>query len=185
MNNTLASRIWRHSENSLASKALLAVGGTVLLAISAKVQVPFWPVPMTMQTFVVLVLGIAYGSRLGVATAVLYLAEGAVGLPVFAKGAGIAYLIGPTGGYLIGFAVAMYVVGLLAEKHWDRTVIGIVGAMLIGEVIIFALGVGWLTTIIGLNKAIAGGLTPFLLAEVFKIALAALTVPFVWRRLTR
>ena len=185
MNNTLASTIWRHSENSLAGKALLAVGGTVLLALSAKVQVPFWPVPMTMQTFVVLILGIAYGSRLGASTGVLYLVEGAVGLPVFAKGAGIAYLIGPTGGYLIGFVIAMYVVGLLAEKHWDRSVIGIIGAMLIGEVIIFVLGVGWLATIIGFSKAIAGGLTPFLLAEVFKIALAALTVPFVWRRLTR
>ena len=99
----------------------------MLLAISAKVQVPFWPVPMTMQTFVVLMLGIAYGSRLGASTGVLYLVEGAIGLPVFAKGAGIAYLIGPTGGYLIGFVIAMYVVGLLAEKHWDRSVIGIIG----------------------------------------------------------
>ena len=185
MNTTLASTIWRHSENSLAGKALLAVGGTVLLAISAKVQVPFWPVPMTMQTFVVLMLGIAYGSRLGASTGVLYLVEGAVGLPVFAKGAGMAYLIGPTGGYLIGFVIAMYVVGLLAEKNWDRSVIGIIGAMLIGEVIIFVLGVGWLATIIGFNKAIAGGLTPFLFAEFFKIALAASTVPFFWRYPTR
>ena len=185
MNTTLASTIWRHSENSLAGKALLAVGGTVLLALSAKVQVPFWPVPMTMQTFVVLILGIAYGSRLGASTGVLYLVAGAVGLPVFAKGAGIAYLIGPTGGYLIGFVIAMYVVGLLAEKHWDRSVTGIIGAMLIGEVIIFVLGVGWLATIIGFNKAIAGGLTPFLFAEFFKIALAASTVPFFWRYLTR
>ena len=156
-----------------------------MLAISSKVQTPFTLVPATMQTFVVLFLGMVLGYKLAAATVVLYLLEGSLGLPVFAKGAGMAYLIGPTGGYLIGFVIAMYVVGLLAEKHWDRTVIGIVGAMLIGEVIIFALGVGWLATIIGLNKAIAGGLTPFLLAEVFKIALAALTVPFIWRRLTR
>ena len=183
MNTTLASAVWRRAGDSFIGKAGLVILGTVLLAISAKIQVPFWPVPMTMQTFVVLIIGMAYGSRLGACTGALYLIEGLVGLPVFAKGAGFAYITGPTGGYIIGFIVAMYVVGLLAERRWDRSVLQIIGAMLIGEIIIFALGGFWLATIIGLSKAIAGGLTPFLLAEIFKIALAASTVPFIWKRL--
>jgi biotin transport system substrate-specific component len=164
-------------------QALLGLAGTVLLAISAKVQIPFWPVPMTMQTFVVLVLGIVYGSRLGLITGILYLAEGAIGLPVFAKGAGLAYLLGPTGGYLVGFALAMYVVGLLAERQLARTYIQVILVMLVGEAIIFVLGVGWLASIIGIEKAIMGGLVPFLQAELFKIALATVTVPLVYKRL--
>ena len=107
MQNTLAQEIWPLARSSRMAQALLVVAGTVLLAASAKVQVPFWPVPMTMQTFVVLLLGIAYGPRLGFITGALYLVEGAFGLPVFAKGAGMAYLMGPTGGYLFGFVAAM------------------------------------------------------------------------------
>ena len=107
MNNTISSTIWPAAKNSLLKQALLAFIGTLLLAVSAKVNIPFWPVPFTMQTFVVLILGIAYGSKLGFATGLLYLAEGAIGLPVFATGSGFAYLIGPTGGYLFGFAIAM------------------------------------------------------------------------------
>jgi len=157
----------------------------MLLAISAKVQVPFWPVPMTMQTFVVLVLGIAYGARLGLATGALYVLEGLLGLPVFATGAGYLYVLGPTGGYLFGFVLAMGVIGWLAERRWDRSVPSIVGAMLIGEAIIFLLGVTWLASIIGMDKALKAGLYPFLAAEVFKVALAAATVPLIWRRLAK
>ena len=183
MNTTISNTIWPGIQKSLTGQLLLGLAGTVLLAISAKVQIPFWPVPMTMQTFVVLVLGIIYGSRLGLITGLLYLAEGAIGLPVFAKGAGLAYLFGPTGGYLVGFVVAMYVVGLLAERQLARNYIQVMFAMLVGEVIIFALGVGWLATVIGIEKAIGGGLIPFLWAELFKIILAILTVPLVWKRL--
>ena len=183
MNTTISNTIWPGAQKSLIGQALLGLAGTVLLAISAKVQIPFWPVPMTMQTFVVLVLGIVYGSRLGLITGILYLAEGAVGLPVFAKGAGLAYLLGPTGGYLVGFALAMYVVGLLAERQLARTYIQVILVMLVGEAIIFVLGVGWLASIIGIEKAIMGGLVPFLQAELFKIALATVTVPLVYKRL--
>ena len=172
---------------------LLASIGSLLLVVSAKVQVPFWPVPMTMQTFVVLVLAIAYGPRLGMVTVALYLVEGAVGLPVFAKGGGLAYFSSPTGGYLIGFLVAAWTVGWLAERGWDRSVVTTALAMLIGEVVIFSFGLAWLGWFIanakglplmaGYKAAIAAGVTPFLLAEAFKILLATVTVPLIWKRL--
>ena len=181
MQNTLAQEIWPLARSSRMAQVLLVIAGTTLLAASAKVQVPFWPVPMTMQTFVVLLLGIAYGPRLGFITGALYLVEGALGLPVFAKGAGMAYLMGPTGGYLFGFVVAMGICDLLAKRGWSQTVLGMLGVMLVGQILIFAPGVLWLGAVIGMDKAITLGLTPFIAAEVFKVALAAATVPLVWR----
>ena len=171
-------------EESIWVKIILAIVGTAVLAISAKVQIPFWPVPMTMQTFVVLVLGIAYGARLGAVTVGLYLIEGAAGLPVFATGSGLAYIVGPTGGYLIGFLLASYVIGMLANRGWDRSMTKTLGAMLAGTVIIFFLGIVWLSTFIGFEKAIAVGLTPFLLSEGLKIALAVIIMPLLWKRLS-
>lgn len=162
-------------------QALLVIAGTVLLAISAKVQVPFWPVPMTMQTFVVLLIGAAYGARLGGITLAAYLVEGAVGLPVFAKGAGLAYLTGPTGGYLAGFLVAAFVVGWLADRGYGRVVATTFTAFVIGEIIIFALGAGWLATYLGTEKAVAAGVMPFLLAEAVKIGLACALLPTAWQ----
>lgn len=185
MQSTLVSEIWPVSRDSRIAQALLVLAGTGLLAISAKIQVPFWPVPMTMQTFVVLVLGLTYGPRLGFATGALYLLEGALGLPVFAKGAGVAYLMGPTGGYLFGFVAAMTVMGLLTTRGWSRTGLGVLAAMLVGEVLIFAPGVLWLSVAVGLQKGVALGLTPFLVAELFKVLLAAVTLPLVWRALKR
>jgi biotin transport system substrate-specific component len=155
---------------------VLAVLGSLLLALSAKVQVPFWPVPMTMQTFVVLVLGAAYGWRLGLATVLLYLAEGAFGLPVFAgtpeKGIGLAYMAGPTGGYLVGFAVAAALTGWLAERGWTRNTALLAALMLLGHATIFLFGLSWLALSIGWGKAIAAGLTPFWAATALKTALA-------------
>jgi biotin transport system substrate-specific component len=114
---TLADALWSPAAGSTTVRAIvLAVIGSILLTISAKIQVPFWPVPMTIQTFVVLVLGVAYGWRLAGATVLLYLAQGALGLPVFAAGGGLAYMAGPTGGYLVGFLLAALVVGWLAER---------------------------------------------------------------------
>ena len=181
MNTTLVQEAWPLARDSRVAQAVLVVAGTLLLTVSAKVQVPFWPVPMTMQTFVVLLLGIAYGPRLGFATGALYLAEGALGLPVFAKGAGVAYLIGPTGGYLFGFVLAMGVCGWLANQGGSRTAVRILGVMLVGEILIFTPGVLWLGAAIGIDKAVTFGLTPFIAAEIFKMALAAVTVPLVWR----
>src|SRR5690606_14969027 len=114
-NSTLGSALWPESRGDVLRLGAVVVLGTLLLTASAKIQVPFWPVPMTMQTFVVLFLGAALGPRLGALTVLLYLAQGALGLPVFAgtpeKGIGLAYMLGPTGGYLIGFVPAAYVVG--------------------------------------------------------------------------
>jgi biotin transport system substrate-specific component len=183
---TLADTVWSPVGSSPAVRAIvLALIGTALLTLSAKIQVPFWPVPMTMQTFVVLVLGMAYGWRLAGATVLLYLAQGAIGLPVFAAGAGIAYFAGPTAGYLAGFLFAAVVVGWLAEHGWDRSVPRTLGAMLIGTAIIFACGIAWLGTLIGLRQAIGAGLVPFLLGEAVKIALATAILPFAWRLLQR
>jgi biotin transport system substrate-specific component len=181
MHTTLAQEVWPLARDSRVAQAVLVVAGTLLLAVSAKVQVPFWPVPMTMQTFVVLLLGVAYGPRLGVVTGALYLVEGALGLPVFAKGAGVAYLIGPTGGYLFGFLLAMGVCGWLADRGWSRTAVRMLALMLVGEILIFTSGVLWLGVAIGIDKAVTFGLTPFIVAEIFKMALAAVTVPLVWR----
>jgi len=140
-----------------------------------------WPVPMTMQTFAVMVIGAAYGGRLGGATVALYLAEGAVGLPVFANGGGVASLIGPTAGYLFAFVVAAAVIGWLLEKGWGQSVAKIALAMLIGNILIFAGGVGWLSTFTGIEKAMDLGLFPFVPGGVFKLALAVAVLPIAWK----
>jgi biotin transport system substrate-specific component len=142
MNANLLSTVWPKSQ--LLHKAALVGLGVVLLAISSKVQVPFWPVPMTLQTLVVLMIGATSGARLAGATLVSYLAAGAVGLPVFASGVGLAYMVGPTGGYLAGFLVAAVVIGYLADKGYGRSILSALALFAIGEVAIFALGTGWL-----------------------------------------
>ena len=185
---TLASLAWpSHKSGALVRNVALAVLGSVLLWASAKVQIPFYPVPMTMQTFVVLAIGMAYGWRLGAATVLFYLAQGALGLPVFAgtpeKGLGLAYMAGPTGGYLVGFVLAAAACGWLAERGWDRSILRTAAAMLIGNLLIYAPGLLWLGTLVGWDKPVlAWGLTPFLLGDVTKLALAAALFPAVWRR---
>ncbi len=169
---------------------LLAFAGSLLLIVSAKFQVPFYPVPMTLQPLVVLLLGVVLGSRLGAATVLLYLAQGAAGLPVFAgtpeKGVGLAYMVGPTGGYLLGFAFAAYVTGWLAERGFDRTRLGTALAMSLGMVVIYSLGLLWLGVFVGYNANLLHlGLTPFVLGDVLKIALATLSVPMLWSFLKR
>jgi biotin transport system substrate-specific component len=188
---TIASTLWLTTpQNRTLRNIVLAVAGSLLLTLSAKAQIPFWPVPMSMQTFVVLTLGVAYGWRLGTATLLLYLAEGALGLPVFAgtpaKGIGIAYMMGPTGGYLLGFVVAAAVCGWLAERGWDRNALTTAGAMLIGNLIIYLLGLLWLGTLMGWDKPVLEwGLYPFLAGDLVKIALAAAVLPFIWKLLQR
>lgn len=185
--STLAGVLWplQAGRSGLIRNAMLAVLGSLLLIASAKVHVPFWPVPMTMQTFAVLVIGMTFGPRLGAATVVLYLLEGAVGLPVFAgtpaKGIGIAYMVGPTGGYLVGFVVAAYLAGTLAMRGWDRKPLQTAFAMVLGMAVIYVLGVAWLSTLIGVAKALQFGVAPFLLADALKIALATALLPLAWR----
>lgn len=188
--NTLANTLWPTSadQHSWLRNLMLAFTGSVLLAISAKINIPFYPVPMTMQTFMVLCIGMAFGWRLGGATLLLYLGEGALGLPVFAgtpeKGIGLAYLMGPTGGYLFGFFVAAVTVGWLAEKGWDRNMWTTLAAMIIGTAIIFILGLLYLGVLFGWDKPILEwGLIPFLPGAGFKIGLAAAVLPLTWKYL--
>ena len=176
LNPTLAARLWpATSGQAVLRAALLALFGSLLLWVSAKVQVPFYPVPMTFQGAVVLLIGLAYGPRLAAATLLLYLAEGAVGLPVFAgtpeRGIGLAYMVGPTGGYLAGFLAAAVIAGWTAERsrHWLTTVLGLLAAL----AAIHVLGAVWLATLIGPAKAISLGVLPFLLGDAVKLALVA------------
>ena len=182
---TLAAALWPAGEASKPLRWLvLALIGSALLTLSAKIQVPFYPVPMTMQTFVVLTIGMAYGWRLGGATILLYLAQGAVGLPV--KGLGIAYMMGSTGGYLLGFVLAAVVCGWLAERGWDRRVLWTAAAMLIGNIVMYLPGLLWLGTLFGWDKPILEwGLTPFVLGDLAKLALAAAVLPLGWSLLRR
>ncbi len=168
-------------EDGLLCCGLLVLAGAALLTISAKVQVPFWPAPITMQTFVVLLIGAGFGLRLGLATVGVYLAEGAAGWPVFAGGSGYAYFAGPAGGYLIGFLAAVAVVGFMAERGYDRRWHTALLTFLIGDIVLFAFGLAWLAHLFGIWKAIAVGLLPYLLAEASKIALAMAILPFIWK----
>jgi len=163
------------------ANAALVLAGSLVLWASAKVQVPFYPVQMTLQTLAIMVIAASFGTRLGLASVLLYLAEGAYGLPVFAgtpeKGIGLAYMIGPTGGYLVGFVLAVGLVGWLAERGFDRNVFRLFCAMLVGNAIIFALGIFWLGTVLGWDKPVLEwGLYPFILGDLTKIALAAAMV---------
>ncbi len=172
--------------SSALAKIVLAIVGSLTLWASAKVSIPFYPVPMTMQTFVVLVIGMAYGWKLGGATILLYLAEGATGLPVFSatpeRGIGLAYMMGPTGGYLVGFLVSAVTVGWLAERGWDRSLLSAFVAMVIGTGLIFLVGVIWLGSVIGWDKPILElGLTPFVFGAILKICLATATLPLAWK----
>jgi biotin transport system substrate-specific component len=165
--------------------ALVALG-VAALAIAAKIKVPFWPVPITMQTFVVVAVGAAYGMRLGLATMAAYLLIGALGFDVFtgstAEKNGLAYMMGGTGGYLAGFVVATAFLGWAARRGWDRSVGSMAAAMLIAHAMIYALGLLWLGTLMGWDKPILQwGLYPFLAGDAAKVALAALLFPALWR----
>jgi biotin transport system substrate-specific component len=167
-----------------AALALLAVAGTLLLTLSAKTKVVLGPVDMSLQTLAVLAIAAGFGMRLGVATLLLYMAEGAMGLPVFQstpeKGIGIAYMLGTTGGFLAGFVVMAAIVGWAADRGWDRNPFKLFGAMLVAEAVMLAMGFAWLATIIGAGQAWQFGVAPFILPDLIKVALAAAIVPAVW-----
>jgi biotin transport system substrate-specific component len=182
----LAAVLWPDS-GALRAVTLIALG-TALLTLSAKINLPLPYVPMTLQTLVVLVIGAAYGGRLGAATIMVYLAEGALGLPVFAGPAGgLAPLMGPTAGYLIGFVAAAFTTGWLSERGWDRSVALLFVAMAIGHVIILGCGFAWLALgmKLGVGKAWLVGIAPFVAASVIKNALGAVLVPAIRHVLDR
>ena len=179
------------SQNIRILKYILIIFlGSILLTISSKIKIPFYPVPMTMQTFVVLFLGISFGYKIGLATVSLYLIEGIVGLPVFSnspeKGVGIIYFTGPTMGYLIGFLPAVFLTGYLKLDDWTKKenrnleffFINLL-KLLISVSVIYLLGLLWLSNLIGFEKAILFGFKPFWIAELFKILLLAFLTPLV------
>ncbi|MER8548317.1 biotin transporter BioY [Mesorhizobium sp. M0045] len=173
----------------LAGQLLLAFAGTLLLVLSAKTKVMLGPVDISMQTLAVFLIAASFGMRLGVATLLLYMAEGAMGFPVFQstpeKGIGIAYMLGSTGGYLAGFVVMAAIVGWAADRGWDRHPIKLFNAMLVAEIVMMAMGFAWLALLIGPEKSWQFGVVPFIVGDLIKVALAASLVPAVWSLLKR
>ncbi len=184
---TLADAVLPRSRSSLLHDGLLVVVFSAFVALCAQVEIPLWPVPLSLQTLGVFLTGAALGARRGMLALLLYLAEGAVGLPVFSGGAsGIAHFAGPTGGYLVGFVVAAGVVGWLAEHGWDRWLPWTALAMAIGNLIVYALGVAWLVAYVGdLWSAVAQGMLIFVPGDLVKIAVAAGLLPGAWKLMER
>ena len=183
--NVLASR-FPLLGSEVVRQVLLVALGVVAITIAAKIKVPMWPVPVTMGTFAVLTVGAGYGLRLSVITLLAYLALGAAGVAVFAgETAGLAYMTGPTGGYLVGYLVAAGVVGWLAEKGWSRSVAGMIGALVLGNALIYAFGMPWMAYLFLAEKGSAWvmqwGMTNFLVGDAVKLMLAALLVPTLWK----
>src|SRR5690606_25529511 len=168
----------------ILAQGLLVVAGTLLLTLSAKTRLVLGPVDMSLQTLAVLLIAASFGLRLGLATVLLYLAEGAAGLPVFQatpeKGIGLAYMLGTTGGYLAGFVAMTVIVGYAADRRWDRNVFKLFGAMLTAEVVMMALGFAWLAMLIGAEGAWTFGVVPFVVPDLVKVPLAACLVPAGW-----
>ncbi|MAU86439.1 MAG: hypothetical protein CML83_01510 [Rhodobiaceae bacterium] len=160
---------------------LLIFIGSILLTISAKISIPFFPVPMTMQTLVVLFIGMTFGRILAPATICLYLFQGAIGLPVFATGGGILYLLGPTGGYLVGFLLSSIVLSNLAAIGWDKKYFLTLLSLILGISIIFIVGLLQLSFVLNLSliKSIQIGLSPFIFGELFKILILTILIPFI------
>ncbi|PAQ00557.1 MAG: biotin transporter BioY [Mesorhizobium sp.] len=173
----------------LMTQLLLAIVGTLVLTLSAKTRVLLGPVDISMQTLAVFLIAAAFGMRLGVATLLLYMAEGAMGFPVFQgtpeKGIGIAYMLGSTGGYLAGFVVMAAIVGWAADRGWDRHPVKLFNAILVAEIIMMAMGFAWLALLIGPEKSWQFGVVPFIVGDLIKVALAASLVPAVWSLLKR
>ena len=171
------------SQSKLIKNLSIVLIGSILLAISAKIKIPFYPVPMTMQTFVVLLIGIVFGWKLGVATIALYLTEGIIGLPVFSgtpeKGIGLVYFTGPTMGYLIGFLVAVYFSGKFV---YNNNIIKNFLKLFFATSFIYIIGMVWLGSLIGWDKPIIQlGVTPFILAELFKIIILTLLAKNIFK----
>lgn len=181
---TLIPGSWRRTAAHRALvDSVLVVAGSVLMALSAQLTfyLPFTPVPVTGQTFGVLLLGAALGSRRGAAAMAVYLAEGAVGLPVFSGGACcLPWLVGPTAGYLWSYPLAAFVVGALAERGWDRHPFRAGMAMVAGNVVIYTIGLPWLAAHVGTPRVLEAGLLPFIPGDMIKIVLAALALPGAW-----
>ena len=166
---------------SLLTKIFTAVACSVLLIISAKIKIDLYPVPMTLQPLAVLMIAMLCGRNIGAASIGLYLIQGIIGLPVFAYGGGMLYLIGPTGGFLVGFLIAGLVVGELADRGWGKEIFKSVSAMMFGLILIYFCGIMQLSIIKGFDYAIIKGMEPFILGDLYKLALASLVLPQIWK----
>jgi biotin transport system substrate-specific component len=185
---TLADTFRMEGNAALVRDVLLVLVFGSLMGLFARISIPlpFTPVPITGQTFGVLLIGAVLGSRRGAAAMLVYLAEGIAGLPVFALGlGGWAVISGPTGGYLLSYPLAAFVVGFLAGRGWDRSIVFSAIAMLAGEIIIYAIGVPWLGHFVGMSNAVSLGLTPFIGGDLFKLVLAAAILPSAWLLVNR
>ncbi len=170
----------------LGYQLLLIVAGSLLVAIAAQIELPMWPVPVTLQTLAVLLVGGVLGSRLGALSLLAYLFEGAIGLPVFAGGGGsLAYFAGPTTGYLLGFVAAAFVVGWFCERGWDRKMGTAVVVMLLGTATIYLFGLPWLAQFTGIDKVLQLGFFPFIPGDILKAIVAAAALPIGWKLLSR
>jgi biotin transport system substrate-specific component len=186
MNQTLALALTQRLglRSNWLTDAIQVIGGSVFVALLAQIRIPlpFTPVPITGQTLGVLLVAAALGRLRGSLSLGLYVSGGAAGLPFFAANtSGLAYLLGPTGGYLVGFILAGYVVGALAEKGWDRSVPRVAFMFFVGEAIILGLGALYLSRFVGPERALIAGVLPFIPGDLLKAALAALLLPLVWK----
>ena len=166
---------------------VLALAGSALIALCAQISVPFFPVPLTLQTFAVFLIGLSFGWRLGGITVALYLLEGALGLPVFAGGkGGLIEFISPTAGFKFGFLLAATACGWFAERGFDRSYTKLFAALLVGNILLYAPGLLWLGSLIGWDKPVLEyGLYPFILGDLLKIAMAVLLLPSAWKYVNR
>ena len=191
MNNDKISRIsWlesfllKDSANknfSQLTNFLTIVICSLILILSAKIKVDLYPVPMTLQPLAVLMIAMLCGRYIAVSAVSLYLLQGMVGIPVFAYGGGLPYLLGPTGGFLFGFLIASFLIGELADRGWGKSMFKSVFAMLIGLLIIYICGVFQLSVLKGFDFAIINGLKPFIIGDLYKLVLAALLLPQIWK----
>ena len=155
--------------------------GSIILIISAKIKVDLYPVPMTLQPLAVLMIGMLFGRNLAISTIGLYILQGIAGFPVFAYGGGLLYLFGPTGGFIVGFFIAGLVLGELADRGWGRNILSSIFCMMLGMFIIYLFGILQLSAIKGFAFAIIKGFYPFLVGDLYKLLVAGILVPFIWR----
>lgn len=186
MQQVLTERILPRSRSGWLAEGIVILMAALFIAALAQLRIPLQPVPVTGQTFAVLLVGMALGSRRGALAVLAYLGMGAAGLPFFTGAqSGLAYMAGATGGYLVGFVVAAWLVGWLAERGWDRSLLKTLAAMVLGNIVIYLFGVSWLSTIVGgfagESGAIALGMLPFLFGDALKALAAALLLPAAWR----
>jgi len=188
-NTTYADILYPSTKGkALLYDAVLVIGGSWLVALGAQISIllPSSPAPITGQTLAVLLVGALLGSRRGALSLLAYLGEGIAGLPVFAGGmVGLPYLLGPTGGYLVGFVAAAFITGLLAESGWNRHMETAFLAMLMGNIVIYVFGLPWLGCFVGAEKVLSAGLYPFILGDLLKAASSAMLLPGGWRLIGR